>query len=193
MLNSSLYSISLIIVLIGGLNWFFIGSTGFNFIKFLIEKITGNTNRNLNKIVYLIIGICTLYLLIFQQRHMFLSFLDETVMPPTIFQSQTNISSNAKMSINAPNGLKVIYWGANAVKPNFDNIKNWQEAYDGYKNSGVVDVVNDKAEINFSIPVRYRVGLFNMLLDRHIHYRILYPNGVISRVHTKKIKNYILQ
>ena len=129
----------------------------------------------------------------FQQRHMFLSFLDETVMPPSIFQSQEPAFSNAKMTINAPNGLKVIYWGANAVKPDFDNIKNWQEAYDGYKNVGIVDIIDDKAEINFSIPVRYRVGLFNMLLDRHIHYRILYPNGVISRIYTKKIKNDIIE
>ncbi len=120
---------------------------------------------------------------------MFLSFLDETVMPPSIFFTQAPVFNNAKITISAPNGVKVIYWGANPVKKNYDNIDSWIEAYDGYKNTGVVNVVNDKAQLVFSIPVRYKVGLFKKLLDRHIHYRIVYSNGIIGKIKTIKLDN----
>jgi uncharacterized membrane protein YuzA (DUF378 family) len=188
MLNTGLYTISLITVLFGGLNWLLIGAFGFNLIKYIISKINPARN-NINKYCYLIIGLCALYLIIFQSRHMFLSFLDETVMPPSVFFSQASIFHNTKMKINAQNGLKVIYWAANPVKKDYDNINNWRDAYDGYKNVGVADVVDDEAELLFSIPVRYRVGLFNKLLDRHIHYRIVYPSGVIGKVETIKLNN----
>jgi len=190
MFNRGLYTISLSIVLLGGLNWLTIGVNNFNIIKFLISKLIKNDNVDkISNIMYLIIGICTVYLLIFQQRHMFLSFLDETVMPPIVFSSQAPVFNNAKLTVNAHNGLKVIYWASNPVRKDYDNISNWRDAYDGYANSGVANVINDKAELVFSIPVRYKVGLFNNLLDRHIHYRILYPNGIVSKIYTKKIDN----
>jgi hypothetical protein len=114
-------------------------------------------------------------------------------MPPTIFKSQAPFFSNSKLTVDASGGYMVIYWAANPVNKHFDNINSWQEAYDGYKNTGVADVVNNKAELVFSIPVRYKVnmGFQTKLLDRHIHYRILYSNGVMSKIFTKKIKNDI--
>ncbi len=120
---------------------------------------------------------------------MFLSFLDETVMPPSVFLTQASIFNNSKVTVDAPQGVKVIYWGANPVKKDYDNIDNWVDAYDGYKNCGVVEVVDDKAELIFSVPVRYRVGLFKKLLDRHIHYRIVYPNGIVGKIKTIKLDN----
>lgn len=187
------YILSLTIVLLGGLNSFLIGSANINLIHKFFSVITKECANEMTKISYLIIGICTLYLLIFQQRQMFLSFLNETVMPPTIFKSQAQFFSNSKLTVDAPDGYMVVYWAANPVKKYYDNINSWQEAYDGYKNTGVADVINDKAELVFSIPVRYKVnmGLKTKLLDRHIHYRILYANGIMSKIFTKKIKNDI--
>lgn len=193
MFGSYLYVLSLCILLFGGLNWFLIGGADFNIIHKFFSLITKDHANKLSKISYLIIGICTLYLLIFQQRQMFLSFLNETVMPPTIFKSQAPFFSNSKLTVDAPGGYMVIYWAANPAKKYYDNINSWREAYDGFKNTGVADVVNDKAELVFSIPVRYKVtmGMTTKLLDRHIHYRILYPDGIMSKVYTKKIKNDI--
>jgi len=193
MIGNYLYIFSLSVLLFGGLNWFLIGSADFNIIDKFFSIFMRQNVKQMNKISYLIIGICTLYLLIFQQRQMFLSFLNETVMPPSIFKSQAPFFSNSKLTVDAPGGYMVVYWAANPVKKNYDNINSWEEAYDGYKNTGIVDVVNDKAELIFSIPVRYKVnmGLHKKLLDRHIHYRILYPNGIMSKIFTKKIKNDI--
>jgi uncharacterized membrane protein YuzA (DUF378 family) len=193
MFSNYLYILSLCTVLFGGLNWFLIGGADFNIIHKVFSFITKDHANKLSKLSYLIIGICTLYLLIFQQRQMFLSFLNETVMPPTVFRSQAPLFSNSKLSVNAPGGYMVVYWAANPAKKYFDNINSWQEAYDGYKNTGIADVVNDKAELVFSIPVRYKVNTIfkNKLLDRHIHYRILYSNGVMSKIFTIKLKNEI--
>ena len=188
---NKLYLLSLSIVLFGGLNWFLIGSININILNTLFTKITNKNSQSLSRISYLIIGICTLYLLIFHQRQMFLSFLNETVMPSSIFETQTPVFTNTKLVIDAPNAKKIIYWAANPVTKDHDNIDSWQQAYMGYSNAGVADVVNDKAELLFANPVRYKVkDIFGKkLLDRHIHYRILYESGEISRIYTKKIKN----
>jgi uncharacterized membrane protein YuzA (DUF378 family) len=193
MFGSYLYILSLSVLLFGGINWFLIGSANFDIIHRVFSFITKDHANKLSRISYLIIGICTLYLIIFQQRKMFLPFLNETIMPPTIFKSQAPFFSNSKLTIDAPGGYMVVYWGANPAKKYYDNINSWREAYDGFKNTGVADVVNDKAELVFSIPVRYSVnmGFKTKLLDRHIHYRIVYPDGVMSKVYTKKLKNEI--
>jgi uncharacterized membrane protein YuzA (DUF378 family) len=193
MLRNYLYISSLTILLFGGLNLFLIGGIDFNLIHKIFSLIIPQHANELSKISYLIIGICTLYLLIFQQRQMFLPFLNETIMPPTIFKSQAPFFNNSRLIVDASGGYMVVYWAANPVKKYFDNVNSWQEAYDGYKNTGIVDVVNDKAELVFSIPVRYKVnmGFKTKLLDRHIHYRILYSDGLMSKIYTKKIKNDI--
>ncbi len=170
-LNNTPYKISISIVLLGGL-------------LLLVQGFTDN--MKLNKFIYLLIGVCTLYVMIFHYRRLYLSFLEETVMPPNVFQNKTNNNNNKKLTVDAEDGIKVIYWSA---KPDVDNkiVENWKLAYDNYDNSGVVDVVNNKAELLYSTPVRYRVGMFNRLLDRHIHYRILYKDGVLSKIYTVKL------
>jgi uncharacterized membrane protein YuzA (DUF378 family) len=188
---NKLYVLSLSIVLFGGLNWLLIGSINVNILNKLFTTITQKNAKTLSRISYLIIGICTLYLLIFHQRQMYLSFLNETVMPPSVFQIQTPLFTNMKLVIDAPNAKKVIYWAANPVTKNHDNIDSWKQAYMGYTNAGIAEVINDKAELLFANPVRYKVNrIFNKkLLDRHIHYRIIYESGEISKIYTKKLKN----
>jgi len=170
-LNNTPYKISISIVLLGGL-------------LLLVQGFTDN--MKLNKFIYLLIGVCTLYVMIFHYRRLYLSFLEETVMPPNVFQNKTNNNNNKKLTVDVEGGYKVIYWSA---KPDVDNkiVENWKLAYDNYDNSGVVDVVNNKAELLYSTPVRYRVGMFNRLLDRHIHYRILYKDGILSKIYTVQL------
>ena len=164
------YKLSISLILLGGLNSFLLGI---------------NETNTTKKVIYLLIGVCTLYVLIFHYRRLYLSFLEESVMPPNIFENRVNKNNNQNITlkINDPDAKKVIYWSA---KPDSSNniIKNWQEAYDTYDNSGIVDVINGTAELTYSIPVQYRVGYFDRLLKRHIHYRILYNDGVLSKIYT---------
>lgn len=178
-LNNIPYKISISLILFGGLHLL---SLGFNFN--LINFVT--KNYKIDRYIYLLIGLTTLYVLLFHYRRLYLSFLEETVMPPNIFQNKLNKFNDKKILIELNEGKKVIYWLA---KPDANNqiVKNWKEAYDKYDNSGIVDIIDGKAEINYSVPVQYRVGNFNRLLPRHIHYRILYEDGVLSRIHTIKV------
>ncbi len=188
---NKLYILSISIVLFGGINSFLIGSINVDIINKIFSSITKNNAKTLSRISYLIIGICTLYLLIFQQRQLYLSFLNETVMPSSVFENEVPFFTNMKITVDAPNGKKVIYWAANPVTKDHDNIDSWQKAYMGFTNAGTAEVINNKAELSFANPVRYKVKKFfiKKLLDRHIHYRILYESGEMSKIYTQKLKN----
>lgn len=175
-LNNIDYKISISLILLGGLQLLALGFN-FNLINFITK------NYKIDRYIYLLIGLMTLYVFLFHYRRLYLSFLEETVMPPNIFENRINKNNDKKILINLKEGKKVIYWLA---KPDKNNkiIKNWQDAYDNYDNSGIVDIIDGKAELTYSTPVRYRVGKFNNLLPRHLHYRILYNDGVLSRIHT---------
>ena len=178
-LNNIPYKVSISLILFGGLHLL---ALGFNFN--LINYIT--KNYKIDRYIYLLIGLMTLYVLSFHYRRLYLSFLEESVMPPSVFNNKINKHYDKTISIELKEGKKVIYWSA---KPDENNqiIKNWKEAYDTYDNSGIVDIINGKAELTYSTPVQYRVGKFNKLLPRHLHYRILYEDGVLSKIHTINI------
>jgi uncharacterized membrane protein YuzA (DUF378 family) len=179
MLNNLLYNTSLTIVLIGGLHLLLVGF-GINLFNYI------TSNYKIEKYIYLFIGIITLYVIIFHYRKLYLSFLEETFIPPNMFENKINKFNNRKIIIDGINGKKIIYWSARPLEKE-DNLKYWKDAYNKYENSGIVDIIDNKAEILFSTPVRYRVGFFNKLLPRHIHYRILYDNGFLSRIYTINI------
>lgn len=188
LLYKPLYKTSLALVLVGGLNWLSIGLLNIDFVNALSTSIFKKNPEKFNKIIYIIVGICTLYLLIFHQRQMFLSFLEETVIPPSLINIQNNPYKSSQIVVDAPGGNKVMYWSAEPASEEHDNLDDWHEAYK-WKNSGVVNVVDGKATLSFDKPVRYRVGMMHKLLDRHIHYRIIYSDGVVSKVYTHKLTN----
>ena len=178
-LNDMSYKLSITFILLGGLQLL---SQGFDFN--ILNILT--RNYKIDKFVYLIIGICTLYVIFFHYRKLYLSFLEETVMPPNIFENKTNKNNDKTFILKlekGDEGKKVIYWSA---KKDTDGkiVKDWKEAYDKYENSGIVDIVDGKADLTYSTPVQYKVGRFDRLLPRHLHYRILYEDGVLSKIHT---------
>lgn len=175
-LNNIPYKLSITLILLGGLQLL---SQGFDFN--MLNTLT--RNYRVDKILYLIIGVATLYVIFFHYRRLYLSFLEETVMPPNIFENRINKNDDKKITIKLDEGKKVIYWSAKA-DTNKKIVKDWKEAYDKYENSGIVDIINGQAELSYSTPVQYRVGNFNRLLPRHLHYRILYEDGVLSKIHT---------
>jgi hypothetical protein len=175
-INNISYKISLSLILFGGLHLLALGFN-FNLINFITK------NYKIDRYIYLLIGLMTLYVLTLHYRKLYLSFLEETVMPPSVFNNKINKYNDKKITINLEEGKKVIYWSAKSDKNN-QIMKNWKDAYDTYDNSGIVDIIGGKAELTYSTPVQYRVGNFNRLLPRHLHYRILYEDGVLSKIYT---------
>ena len=143
----------------------------------------------IGKIVILFVIVSAIYLA--TDRDTYLPFLGKTIIPLNIVTSE-KIPEGANidyiLNLNGyQNGTRVFYWGAKSTNKN-DIVKDPLTAYGDYSNSGVAIVYNEKANLKFFCPDKYAVGVFNNVLDRHLHYRIECPNsGLMSSVKTIKI------
>ena len=116
----------------------------------------------------------------------FLPFLGETVLPPSVLRVSTPAESTIDVTVSAPrNATHVIYW---AAAPSMTTIVNPTEAYAGFKNAGVVQVIGGRAVLALLCPSRYKVPMKGKALDKHVHYRFVYPDGILSDVKTEKLK-----
>ena len=137
-----------------------------------------------------LLAILILFIVIYLSVHRdtFLPFIGETVFPFTLVKDVTHSSRGnitKTIKIDAPEGTKVAYW---ASMPNNAVQVNPQIAYDRYANSGVTTVKDGKVTFRVDCPSLYRVPPFNETLEKHIHYRIINTNGMISEVHTVRVK-----
>ena len=111
----------------------------------------------------------------------FLPFLGETVLPPSVLRIATPTEGTLTATVRAPRrATHCVYWassGANTDSP--------RDAYQGYKNAGVVEVLDRKAVLPLLCPSIYKVR--GRALPKHVHYRFVYPEGVFSKVHTQPV------
>lgn len=126
------------------------------------------------------------FILLFN-RDTFLPFLGYAALPSTVIKDPiAPADSNVYITLNvdAPDNTKLIYWGAKASKITLPN--PWL-AYNDYENAGVSIVKNKQAQIRFHCPAKYKIP-YGQTLNRHIHYRLSYPNGIMSPVETKYVE-----
>jgi len=138
-----------------------------------------------HRLLALLVLIIVVYLAL--HRDTFVPFIGETVFPFTLVKDPTFVSQgNVKKTIyvNAPDGTKVAYW---ASMPNAEVVKNPETAYKQYQNAGVTTVKNGQATLTLNCPSQYRIPPFNKKLEKHVHYRIITTNGMISEIHTVKV------
>lgn len=119
------------------------------------------------------------------KRETYLPFLGSCVLPEHVILSQTNPPKGDNLvtvTVDAPNSESIIWW---AAEPTTDDkvINNPKTAYNHYTNSGVVPVKDDKATIILRCPQKYKVPIKG-LLNKHLHYRKVYNNGMLSPVET---------
>jgi hypothetical protein len=117
-------------------------------------------------------------------RDTYLPFLSPAAFPPSLIKDVKDESANKNVhtviDVDAPDGTKIAFWGAlpsNTVQP------TPQIAYDNYSNAGVATVMNKQASISFLCPAKYNVP-WGATLNRHIHYRVINANGMMSSVKT---------
>ena len=137
------------------------------------------------RIFLLLVGVSAFYLLFAPNVRTFLPFLGKTVFPPSLILLSEQAETNATVVVNAPGAVKVAYWAAHEDKGEveLDPIK----AYDSYENIGVAAVVDGKATLKLKCPTEYKVKKSMVKLPRHVHYRLIYSNGVVSEVLTSKL------
>jgi len=120
-----------------------------------------------------------------------LPFLNVAAYPPSLIPNEMhppNTNHSIDMKFNVIDGTKIIYWAANENKNNRNFIyNNPKDAYGNYNNSGIAIVNNGLAKIRFKCPNKYKIPS-GMTLNKHIHYRIAYPNNpILSPVMTTYI------
>jgi uncharacterized membrane protein YuzA (DUF378 family) len=175
--------ISAILLIIGALHLGLQGLFNFN----LIQTVTFN-NSLLQNIILTIIGIAALYLGFC--RNFYLPFLGDCVIPPSLIQTiPPHPEADLQLVVSAPNAVKVMYWAAEPFVGQ-EGINKWDVAYNKFLNGGVALVENDKATLTFACPQSYWVNKYGQqkILDKHVHYRLVYPNGWVSEVKTTYVK-----
>ena len=186
-LNRS-YITSLIIVLISAVYLGIIGIFNYNPLETILSKTMTpvNTNRTL-RILYIIFGICAIYLIFLTKYHTFLPFLDKTVLPPSVLLLSEQADTNTQVTINARGAIKVVYWAAHSDNNIVEDSPF--DAYDKYENVGIAAVVDNTAVLKLKCPTAYKVKRFmKKTLPKHVHYRLIYANGVLSEVRTLKLE-----
>jgi len=117
------------------------------------------------------------------RRDTYLPFLGKTAMPLGMLQTSSPAMADTKITVRAPGGAThVIYWAAERDAPDPFT------AYAETSNGGLAAVVGGQATLKFKTPGQYSVGhVFQRTLPRHVHWRAVYPNGMVSRVETTNI------
>jgi hypothetical protein len=148
-----------------------------------------NDNYNIFLRIFVIFIIATATVLI-MKKETFLPFLGLAHVPNTLIAEEripngANILYSIDMN-DYEDGTKIIYWAANKTDK---IIEDPYEAYKNYNNVGVSKVKNGKAEVRIFCPDKYKVKkIFNQLLERHFHYRIVFKDtGFLSPVMTVKV------
>jgi hypothetical protein len=117
-------------------------------------------------------------------RNTYLPFLGPTVLPASLLKEAdekpkaNNI--HAKLFVNMPDGTKVVYW---AAQPSDKVFETPFEAYNEFANAGVAIIKNKQAILHVDCPASYYVP-GGKKLSPHVHYRIVYPNGMLGSVKT---------
>lgn len=118
-------------------------------------------------------------------RDFYLPFLGPTVVPTSVLKVGVPADASVSISIDAPaNATHVVYWAAG---PSSVPANNPMDAYRGFKNAGIVEVAGNRATLRIACPGTYKVG-WNRLLPRHVHYRFVFNNGVMSAVKTASVR-----
>jgi hypothetical protein len=152
--------------------------------KNIIETLVGN---KYNTIILLAISVVALY--IFMRRDSYLPFLGIAHVPTSVFKDYQQAKFDKKITIDIKSKsdeykpVKLVYWGAS---PSKEKKSNPRDAYGNYDNYGVSPIVDGKATMYIKCPASYRVSHFGIDKDlpKHIHYRVVYSNGLLSRVET---------
>jgi uncharacterized membrane protein YuzA (DUF378 family) len=180
------HQMAILIVIIAGLYLGLNAVANKNFLMEVLVKVSPNSYKTIIRIIYLIFGIAAIYLVAFTPSHTFLTFLDKTVLPPSLLLLSEQANTNAEVKVDAPGAIKVVYWAAQEDKNTV--IEDPYEAYASYENIGIAAVKDNSATLKLKCPSKYKVGKPKMTLPRHVHFRLVYANGVLSEVRTLSLE-----
>jgi uncharacterized membrane protein YuzA (DUF378 family) len=167
--------ITLLLIVVGGLNWGLVGLFNFNLVSFIAK----HTFSWMETIVYILVGVSAI--LHIASRNYYLPFLGETAFPCNSMITKVPENANTEVKIETTPNSNVIYWATETHKEVMDN--PWV-AYEEFSNAGVArSDVNGVAILRFRTPSAYKVASFKTL-SPHVHYRVCKSPGMLSEVKT---------
>lgn len=147
------------------------------------EKILGIRKLSPGYWLTLLASIAALFLIL--QKTTFLPFLGETVLPPSVLKVASPTESTFNVTVKVPGrATHVVYWAAG---PAGTVVPNPMDAYAGFTNAGVVPVINGTATLPIMCPAAYKVPMKSKVLDKHVHYRAVFSEGMLGEVKTQKV------
>jgi len=129
-------------------------------------------------------AIAALVFLVFD-RNSYLPFLGPTVAPIAALEPSYPANASVKIVVRPPPGaVRILYWAAeiDAAHP--------KPAYgDVVANSGLASVspCGRKAVLRVAPPGQYAVGWRGTVLPRHVHWRAVFPSGILGEVMTTPV------
>lgn len=171
-------------ILFGAINWSIMGLYQIDILNILSTKIFNS--ELLAKIIYTVVIVACVYMI--QNRTYFLPFLGETVLPPASLKEYVVENPEKEIVVTAHGADKVVYWAAQPGDTQ-TNEDPWI-AYGDYSNSGVVKVIDGLARLSIKCPKSYEVNKFGIkkqVLPKHVHYRLINSNGILSEIHTVNV------
>lgn len=169
-----LYKLAIVFIVIGALNWGFIGAFRVN----IVERLLGK--QGLATLVYLLVGVSALAVAF--NRDTYLPFLGESVFPCTVLADQVPPGATRDVTVVVEPGAKVIYWASEPADGR--GVPDYKEAYRGYLNAGVTTAdAAGRASLKVREPQPYTVPMRGAL-GAHIHFRVCGPTGFIGRIKT---------
>lgn len=165
----------IVLLVVGALNWGFIGVVRINLVERLLGKGSG-----LSRVVYILIGVAALSIAF--DRDTYLPFLGETVFPCSVLPDQIPAGATRSVQVRVEPGHKVVYWASEPGSE--DNVPTYVDAYRTYQNAGVATADSSGiATLKVREPQAYTVPMKGRL-DPHVHFRICGPMGFIGRIKT---------
>jgi uncharacterized membrane protein YuzA (DUF378 family) len=170
-----LHKLAVVLLVIGALNWGFIGVARTN----LVERLLGKSSA-LSRLVYILVGVAALSVAF--DRDTYLPFLGETVFPCSVLPDQIPAGATRSVQVRAEPGHKVVYW---ATEPGTEDVvPSYVDAYRKYENAGVATADSSGiATLKVREPQAYKVPIKGRL-EAHVHFRVCGPTGFIGRIKT---------
>lgn len=168
--------VTLLILIIGGINWGLVGAFKFDLVKWFASLIG---IKGFAVVVYVLVGVSALVHVF--SRDYYLRFLGETVFPCGSLKEKTPADANVRAKVYVEPGVNVVFW---AAEPNLEIVDNPWQAYSEYANAGVTKADNaGVALLAVRRPASYKVPS-RRTLKSHIHYRTCDDKGMLGPVKT---------
>jgi hypothetical protein len=180
-LQKWLFKMAMVLLIVGGLNWLFIGAFEFDFVKAVFGSGV------IGRFIYILVGISAIAIMF--DRDTYLPFLGPMVAPCTALENRVPPGATREVRVSISPNTKVLYWASEPSTKELEKLPTWKEAYDKYENVGVatsdsngVVVMKVRDPQPYSVPWKGR-------LEPHVHYRMCRGDGFMERIKTVYVKD----